>query len=225
MSVPTHIRVAVRGSFAGTPEAWSNTFHFSRENGAAPDADYAEIDVDGMLADCAAFYGSSDFCSTVVVDDVRAYVIGTNGRMQGNGPKMAIAAPGAVHGSGGAFTHPPQITLVMTTVAVNRGPAKFGRVFLPMPNIGTGADGRLSTGSATNIGTAFGAFYKALSDRIDLDLANSSKGLNVSEGPAGSPTGTAQEIDHIEVGRVWDTLRNRRKSLLEDRQVLGHLDW
>ena len=51
----------------------------------------------------------------------------------------------------------------------------------------------------------------------------SSTGLNVST--RGGPDGTKQVIDHVEVGRVLDTLRTRRRALLEDRQIDAHIDW
>jgi hypothetical protein len=34
-----------------------------------------------------------------------------------------------------------------------------------------------------------------------------------------------QGVDHIEVGRVYDTIRSRRRSLLEERFVGAQIDW
>jgi hypothetical protein len=66
---------------------------------------------------------------------------------------------------------------------------------------------------------------KAVSDGIDLEVTQSAVGLNISATSVSNPAGVRQEIDHLEVGRVYDTLRNRRKSMLEDRIVHGPIDW
>lgn len=226
MAVPTHFRFNVRGHFAGTPEFWQTGAHFSRDVDLAGDAELGDISESGVTDAVLAFFATSNFPTAVVLDDWRMYQIGTNGKMEGNGPKLHTFEANTYKGTASTPRYPPQVALVATLVAVNRGPARFGRMYLPSPMASMQSDLRISAADALTWATNVGAFLKAVSDSIDLPGTTlSAKGLNISPGPAGSTEGTRQEIDHIEVGRALDTLRNRRKSLLEERAVGGHLDW
>lgn len=227
MAVPTHFRFNVRGHFTGTPEFWQTGAHFSRDAPLATDAGLDDLNESAITSAVTAFFGSAKFNTDVCLDDWRMYVIGTDGKMEGNGPLLHTFPPNTYKGTGSTPRYPPQVALVATLVATDRGPAQFGRMYLPPPNTTLqSSDLRISATDALTWATDIGAFLKAISDAIDLQgVGTSAVGLNISPGPAGSTTGTKQTIDHVEVGRVLDTLRNRRKSLIESRAVGGHLDW
>jgi hypothetical protein len=39
------------------------------------------------------------------------------------------------------------------------------------------------------------------------------------------PGGARQTIDHISVGRVLDRIERRRRSMVEEYVLSGHIDW
>jgi len=221
--IPTHFRFTVRGVFKNTPEQWSFGFHMSRSSETFPDAGLDDIDEGGVTAALTAFIQSGVFDSSVRVVDWRAYVIGTDNKMEGNGPLLHEVTPADIDGTA-SVRYPSQIAAVVTLVADNRGPARFGRFYLPGPAYQLESDRRISTTNADTIATSATTFLKAVSDSIDAPFTESVKGVNVSL-RGGGGAGTLQQIDHVEVGRVYDTLRTRRNQLLEERQVGGQIDW
>jgi hypothetical protein len=225
MPVPTHFKFTVRGTFDATPETWVTGCHFSRANQGEADAGYDDINSGSVTAAVVAFFGSSIFTQDLKVKDWRMYQIGTNGRMETNAPLMHDFVTDGPSGTAGAWKYPPQIACVVSLVAANRGPAKHGRMYLPSMAKPLGSGGRISAGDAGEIREATTTFLKAVADSIDLEVLTQSAAVNVSTGPPGSSTGTIQEVDHLEVGRALDTMRSRRRALLEDYSVGGHIDW
>jgi len=223
MPVPTHFQFVFRGTFVNTPEEWSFGAKFSRTNTINEDATFGDIDEGGVDDAFATLLGNAYFHAGVKAADWRAYIIGTDGKMEGNGPLLRTYDSGNPQGSSGN-RQPPQVSLVATLIATNKGPAHFGRLFLPGPAKAVADDLRLSTTDATGYLDLVVAFLKSVSDQIDLDDTNSSECVNVSP-MGGAGAGTLQVVDHVEVGRVYDTLRTRRRQLLEERIVGGQIDW
>lgn len=223
MPVPTHFRFTVRGKFSNTPEQWSFGFHFGRQEPAHGDLGLGDINQGTFDTALANLMNSGAIDSGCEVVDWRAYVIGTDGKMEGNAPLLRTYTAAELDGSG-TITYPPQVALCCTFVAENRGPARLGRMYLPGPAWGLGADRRLSIVNATITAQAVSAFLKGVSDSIDAPgWTNSAEGVNVSSRGGGG--GTIQTIHHVEVGRVLDTMRSRRAQLLEDRIVDTEIDW
>jgi hypothetical protein len=221
VTVPTHFRFTARGVFDDTPEAWSFGFHFERTVVAGGDAGLSDINDGAVTTAFDDLFSNSlaQLPNNATMTDWRAYVIGTNGRMEGN-PKVVDVTAENISGTGG-MAYPPQIALVVTLVADNRGPARFGRFYLPT-RIGIGSDSRASVTDVTNLAGAVTDFLKDISGAIDLPgTTESADGVNVSS----SSGGVLQSVDHVEVGRCLDTLRNRRKSMDEDRVIGGQIDW
>lgn len=223
MAVPTHFRFTARGTFAGTPEIWSFGWHMGRvvEDGA--DAELDDIDESGVTTALATFFGAGIIDTTVHLVDWRAYVIGTDGRMEGNGPLLHDATGDSIAGTG-TVRYPPQVAAVVSLIAANRGPAQYGRFYVPGPTAVLETDRRLSSANAQTLANAASAFLKDVSDAIDLPLElGSSAAKNVSS--RGGGAGTMQTVDHVEVGRVLDTLRSRRNGMIEERYVDAQIDW
>lgn len=225
MAVPTHFKFTFRGKFLNTSEIWSFGVHFNRNVLAGPDAGLADVNesaVTAAITQLIAGSGFGVFNTYTQVTDWRAYQIGTDGRMEGNPLVVDIEASNIKGAGGNRF--PPQIALVVTTVADNRGPARFGRFYLPGPAATLETDFRLSVENTTAYAEKATEFLKDLSGAIDVPgTIQSSAGINVST--RGSVDGTKQEIDHVEVGRVYDTLRTRRNALVEERVIHGQIDW
>lgn len=225
MAVPTHFKFTFRGVFLGTPEIWSFGMHFSRTATGNPDAEVTDIDQSAVTAALTGLLtggGLAPFNQYTEATDWRAYQIGTDGKMEGN-PLVVDVSAAHIKGPGGVKL-PPQIALVVTTVASDRGPGRFGRFYLPGPSQTMEADFRLSETNATAYAEAATNFLKAVSDAIDMPGGiDSSECVNISARPA--PNGTIQVVDHVEVGKVYDTLRTRRNKMLEERHVHGQIDW
>lgn len=223
MPVPTHFKFVFRGVFDNTEETWSFGMHFTRTVEAGPDAGVGAIDTSGVTTALGTFFntaaaGIPTWCTAT---DWRAYEIGTDGRME-NEPLLVDLTTDDIDGAASGSRLPPQCALAVTTVADNRGPGRYGRFYLPTALIIELSDLRVSIANATGVATAVTAFLKGISDSIDLPgTLGSAGGLNISK----SGAGFKQDIDHVEVGRVIDTLRSRRRALLEERVVGGQIDW
>jgi hypothetical protein len=222
---PKHFRFVFRGTLLGSPETWSFGFHMQRVIDAGSDATLDMIHEDQVTTAVAAFFGTAEISNKVQVDDWRAYQIDETGHMEGNGPLLHTYAVGEQLGASATQQKPPQIAVVVSTLAVDRGPAKRGRFYLPGPTGAVGTDWRMPADQAASYEVQTRTFMKAVANAIDLPGLTSVAGINVSHLPVGSSAGTSQDIDHLEVGRAYDTLRNRRKSLVEDASVGAHIDW
>src|SRR4051794_30274062 len=108
MPVPKHVRITFRGTILGTPETWSTGTKFDASAGGNPDGHAADVD----LQACADAWGGLVNSALAApnafrLDDVRAYDIGTTGRMVGN-PEILDVSAQNIKGVA-AIRYPPQI--------------------------------------------------------------------------------------------------------------------
>src|SRR5664280_2100526 len=113
-----------------------------------------------------------------------------------------------VHGTGNPI-HPPQVAIAVSLrTAHTRGKAHIGRMFTPalVPSVqssGLHAAGTSIAGTATTLINA----------------------INAVVTPAGvsiiSATGESNHVTRVAVGRIFDTMRSRRRSLSESPYELG----
>ena len=225
MTVPKHFKFTFRGTFGATPEGWSFGLKFQQTAELNSDAHLENINEGAVTAAVQAFLGGGLFTTGIKTTDWRAYEIGTNGLMSSNGP-LLHTFPTPIAGTATSENHPSQCALAVTTVAQQRGPAHMGRFYLPLTHMVLGTDWRLSDASCDAIIGQAVTFVKAISGAIDLpNNPGSAQMCNISSGPSGGSTGTFKAVHHLELGKVYDTLRNRRKSLLEERRVGAQIDW
>lgn len=215
MPVPRHVRISFRGRLNNTPEIWSHSHNLNRP-AAAVGFDLTHINLDDLAA---AWTTMAATCldSFVHLTDVRVYAIGTNGRMEGNPHYREYATADEPKGGGSGQAFPPQIALCVTTEAPNRGPARFGRYYLPLPAVSLESDLRISEARATQILGAQRTFLLALRDAYGTPAAPDVIDLppvNVST-LGGGGAGSQQNITRVRVGRVLDTIRRRRNAMDE----------
>lgn len=223
MPVPTHFKFTFRGIFNNSPEQWSFGAHFKRDVGSAEDSGVDDINQGAVTSALSALMQNVGMGGDVWATDWRAYEIGTNGKMQNNPLLVDVSSDTSCRGNS-TNRFPPQIATCITLVANNRGPARYGRFYLPGPSASMASDWRMTEANAAAIAETVTTFLKSVADSIDLTLpTTSSECLNVSV--RGGADGTKQTVDHVEVGRVFDTIRSRRNKLLEERHVHGHIDW
>jgi len=105
---------------------------------------------------------------------------------------------------------PAQISQVATlTTAFPRGLASKGRIYLPQPQAAVGADGRWTTGIALATANAV---------KVLINAINAVSGMGTVHVMSKIGSGATHPVTGIAVGRVPDTQRRRRRSLVEDRQ-------
>lgn len=221
MATPKHLKIVFRGIFNGTPEAWSFSTKFSKTVDTQPDATVDDINAGQVHDALDAYIGGSFFQSSVWCTEWRAYAIGTNGLTEGN-PRLEVFDPADyVKGTSGSRL-PTDISLCITTVAENRGPAKYGRFYIPGPLAILDTDHRISVANAETILANSVTFVKAISDSIDLPLSTgSSYMMNVSDVGGGHQ----QAVQKLQVGRVYDRIERRRRQMLEEYVVGTDIDW
>jgi hypothetical protein len=106
----------------------------------------------------------------------------------------------------------PQATIAVTLVSdVPRGRGSRGRFYLPpcMPAIQT--DGRITAAAADSIESAAKTWLNAIKGNVIVSEILVMSGLGA---------GTSGVVKSIGVGRVVDTMRSRRRNLLEARTPL-----
>lgn len=109
--------------------------------------------------------------------------------------------------------YPNQVAMVVSlTTNVSRGPAHRGRYYLPMPTLAVSTDGRVAQADANAAAASAKTFLEAISDVPGLDLASSPGAVVMSRKLGAAKT---REVTGVEVGRVLDTQRRRRRSLAE----------
>jgi hypothetical protein len=116
-------------------------------------------------------------------------------------------------------------TAVTLTTAVPRGLASKGRVFLPPNgNMITASDGRIATSSALNLANSFKVLLNGINADThvgDVVVMSRGRALRGPAKPNGQPTytypnpGATNKVTGCSVGRVIDTQRRRRRSLVE----------
>lgn len=111
-------------------------------------------------------------------------------------------------GQNASLTPANQIAIVVSlTTGVSRGPAHRGRVYLPLPAIQLADDGRMSEGEA---GALRASFQTMLTSIAGIGTGYS---VAVMSRKAGAPA--HRLVTGCQVGRVLDTQRRRRRSLIE----------
>lgn len=105
---------------------------------------------------------------------------------------------------------PPQCALVIThRTLLKRGPAHVGRIYLPCPGSDIQGDGRVTEAEALNEVTHYRTFMTALQTALGAFPIVWSQKYQ-----------TWEVITTLECGRVVDTQRRRRKSLVENAMAL-----
>lgn len=101
----------------------------------------------------------------------------------------------------------PQISLAITLrTAVERGAASKGRFYMPLPARALTSAGVMGSSDQTSIATFATTYLNALNAALDPWRVSV-----LSDTGAGA----ARPVTHVDVGRVLDTIRSRRRSFTE----------
>lgn len=209
MAYPTSFLrfVAIGTLYQSETFSWSCSFarNFPEDN------DGPDVIPQGVIDAAAAFHASDAYTGVNArLTALKLNLIGTNGRYvsQADTVQHEFEAPVPGLGSPGM---PPQSALAVTLrTEARRGRANSGRFYLPKLGGTLQGDGRIAETQAADIAVAATTFLDAM--HVALPGWRAAVMSDIGEG-------TMRFVTHVEVGRVVDTIRSRRTSLDEDRQV------
>lgn len=207
----THLYVQWGGKLPGG-EQWSCGFRMWKAAGSA-EADGASVLVN-VGAAIVAFHirAETHLDAKAILTFVKVNAIALDGTYIGSGTNEATYAdtPGAYTvSSGSSFTNQTALAVSLTT-GFSRGPAHRGRFFLPMPVVTLDATGAMPEAMADEIRGSCDTL------RTAVNSAGSGHVITVMSRKAGGAGHRA--VTGMEVGRVLDTQRRRRRSLVENYQ-------
>lgn len=141
------------------------------------------------------------------IESMKLAFLDTDGRYTVDA--LEYVAPTLDAGPGTTPRYPPQVSIAVTTLTdARRGYASRGRFYLPPCSKFINTDGRMDAVDALGMATRTAQWVDEVTDLLGAPAAVFSD--------VGS--GTTRSITAIGVGRVLDTQRRRRRSLLEERE-------
>lgn len=210
MAYPHNIfRLVMSGTLAGSETfSYGITIDKTFTTGSAPE----EVPV-GVLDAVEAFHSDANIAigTQAVLTMVKFNEIDVNGRYASTENTVLHEFDPGIPGTGGN-TMPPQVALAVTLrTAQRRGRASSGRFYIPKLGGAIGTDGRLAAAQALQVATVATTFLNDLNTALD--------GIGRVAVASDIGTGAINPVTHVEVGRVLDTIRSRRRSLDEERQI------
>lgn len=221
-----HGKIVLSGGFgpsAGSPvEAWSASMSYDV---VGPDVGAMPATIgEAALAAVASAWGTNvieaagtdaGFPLNVFLTEVAYYRAQADGTTTG-GQWERYFLPTAAVGKNTVGVKPLQIATVVSLDAGGPRGGRFGRFYLPMLASSIDSSGRYSANTAStlcaNVRTALTAVNTALTTAVGSDVE-----LVVASGRG---DGENRPVRLVKVGRVPDTMRSRRTSLVEDYQEL-----
>jgi hypothetical protein len=164
--------------------------------------------VDAVAAAAVGFMGraTSKMCNVVNLKQVKVNRIDEAGAYTDpTSSSKSVLAPGTLAHTG----LPYSVAMAISHISTGRGPARRGRVFLPMPALAVGTNGRFATADLPGVLTS----YKTMIDEMGAALGAP---LIVA-----SRNGFSSPVVQLRAGDVPDTQRRRRNDLLEAYSVLA----
>lgn len=224
----SHYYMTVIGDAYGATDRWQ--FGLRMTQPAAPPG--TDVVVNGLWDDVSNWWtksvGAGLFPSnTHRLTEVKVAWINIDGKYPSNFPSAShfFLPPIAGAGTPPAGQVAQNTAAVTLTTAVPRGLAAKGRCFLPPnANLITATDGRMATTQALNLAQSVWDLIKGINADPNVgDVVVMSRGRRL-RGPAkpnGQPTytypnpGATNIVTGVSCGRVIDTQRRRRRSLIE----------
>ncbi len=206
-----HTRVTFGGTFGAVStavEQWS--FRFNLNGVATPDTPGALANV---LKDAWQTHLAARCRSRVRLTQVKVANINAEGKYAGATPPGIWTGDIAATGADNTLV-PNQVALAISLTTGLRGPSSRGRFYLPLPVYSADTDGRLDAASVNTMRTAAVAFL----DAVNLAASNATP-LSSRKVGILSRNGTNPQVTGVRVGKVPDTMRSRRRSMLEEHSA------
>jgi len=201
-----HHLVQWGGSLPGG-ERWSCSFRMAKPGGAVATQAEAIANTAGISAALQSYHqtAGTKIYSLCKMDFVKVNLVDVDGHFPVAGTNELVITP--VAGGGSLVAYPNQIALCVTLLtSFTRGPAHAGRFYSPTPSMAMGSDGRISTVDRDLV---------VISSQQLLTAVNavSLYKINVFSRKLGAPAHNT--VQQTRIGRVLDTQRRRRRSLIE----------
>lgn len=192
-------------------EIFSFGFHLTGETGFDAADVLGDIDTAALAGIVGTYFGANNtqINERAFLYSVKFSALGTNGQvLLGADPVVEEPEPGGTAGSQSSPDYPNQIAIAVSLrTGTNIGTATHGRFYLPCPAMALLATGRIDPEAPPLLALSTAGFFNDLHDELDgacrLALMSS----------VGS--GRTLGVTKVEVGDVFDTIRNRRNALQE----------
>jgi hypothetical protein len=211
-----HIRITALGRLgAAASERFSFGLNMHRPaDDGVPALGANQTVWDDVAADFRAYFSrvATAISNNAVLEEVKVASIGANGRYVSDPIIVNVADVGGGGGDGSNIVI-PQSAMCVSFGTARRGSSGRGRMYLPMPAVVLDFGSLLvSPAAALGIRDSSATLIENLNNQPGIDVLGlqccvaSSKGFNST-------------ITSVRVGRVVDTMRSRRRSLLENYTV------
>lgn len=201
-----HKKLTVTGNLFGGLE----TFSFSIR-GMSDSTPPTQADVDAFEAPLRTFFTASTtaICSQHNVTEIKLAPIGLDGRYPPGTDSVVKSPSPAMFGGGASSSHFPQLSMALSmTTALPRGRAHLGRIYLPpLGSTVLPVSGLIDNTTVTQVL----ANWKTLLDAINALAQPFTVAVMSNVG-----AGTHQLVTGVRAGRVMDTQRRRRRSMIEN---------
>lgn len=210
MAFVTHYKLSARGVFRtqGTGAADVEEFSYSLSLSRPPSGVALGSFVADMAADVVKFHQSAGakISGNCRLREVKLASIGPDGRYTEDSATVLMD----VNGGGPVLKYPPQVALAVSLGTGQRGPSKRGRFYIPGPGQALqDSTFGLSDVEALGVVDATRALINDLNNQPGIDRINS-PAVTVA-----STKGFNTDVTEVSCGRVFDTIRSRRRSLPE----------
>jgi hypothetical protein len=216
MPYAPHLRVSAIGTLGGdgptganAPERFSYSFAIGgRLNPPGTSIASRGALLEDVVNDVRAFHARSESSigEDARIQEVKIAQIGPDGRYQDD-PYISTGVTAG--GAGRANLHPPQVALAVSLMTDRRGATGRGRFFLPMPQQPVQIPGLIIPGGNTDaIRDSLATLINNINNQPQFDTSDevvvvaSTKGYNT-------------KVNAVRVGRAFDTVQSRRRSLEE----------
>lgn len=193
------------GALGGSPERFTTSLSLDGFGDAFFTSQAARQQ--DMVADAKAFWADprNGIASRAKLDLVKFASIGVDGRYTRDPLIFEFAGVG---GTAIGVDHPFQCSFAVTLESARRGPSGKGRMFLPLPVFSIDGGGLISGANALDVATSVAAFLNNIQNSPGFDGSGASVVIASSKGFLSPVIG-------VRAGRVVDTIRSRRTSLVE----------
>jgi hypothetical protein len=212
-----HLRLTMSGEVRPFPgqviERFAFRLNLSDPPGLPGDPNYVEGRLADYAADAVAFFAraASNISALCFLTEVKLARIGIDGKYVSD---PLIAEVNQAGGAGGGITNPLQVAHAITLETDGRGSTRRGRFYLPLPASGVGAsDGLVPNPVRDNVLQSCQTFLQDLNNVPGLEG-------NAPRVTIASSKGYNTDVTGVRVGRVYDTIRSRRRSLDESYSAI-----
>lgn len=203
-----------RVSFGGTlfvTEEWSCNICMGAPGGSTDgNPDGAELTAIRTALNAWFIHANSYNSAAAKLGYVKVNEIGVDGHYVNPFATVEYVYPAPAAGATATLAAPQHSVALSWVTSRARGPGAHGRIYPPTGNVTIAADGMIASSNATAMATQAKTLLDALNDvHAGYQVVVASQG-----GVAGEPA--LVPVTGVRVGRVADTQRRRRESLVEN---------